>query len=224
MRHDTFTAFRRELAGLLLFALSATFGSHASAGLMNADFSSGFDFWSGEIATFDFGAPPGSEDSGIGPAGTPLNTAQPDNYLLPGPGAAKISTSSSGLVDTYFVSLFQDFTVDPIAPGSTLELSLVVTAVLTDSLNGAVQLIDNGGLLPTIDLTGGGSFDITDWVGASAQLALFVSDDDFTLPAVADMITIGDIVFTETAAVPEPGALLLFSLGFAGLLCRRRVD
>lgn len=225
MRQEILNSFRRKFAGLVLFAVSASFGSGASAGLMNADFSAGFTGWSGELCTFNATTLADScyDDATMMPI-PPLPvdpSSYSDNYILPGAGSAKISTSSAGDVDTYFVSLFQDFTVDAIAPGSTLDLSLSVLTMLTTPSNGAVQLIDNGGVLPTIDLTAGGIYDITSWVGASAQLALFVSDDDFTLPALTDMITVSDITFTETASVPEPGSLLLFGLGMAGLLRRR---
>ncbi|NHN39741.1 PEP-CTERM sorting domain-containing protein [Pseudomaricurvus alcaniphilus] len=200
---------------VIIFGL---FGSHlASASLMNADFSSGFDFWSGEIATFDVD----SAALTFGP--TPLPLVVDDNYSLVA-GGAKISNSfdpTAGVagVETFFISLYQDFTVDAIAAGSTLELSLTVIDGLTGPFDGAVQLIDLSGGLADLDLTAGGAFDITAWAGlTTASFVVFVDDFDFSLPTAPDMLTVSGITFTETlAAVPEPASILLIGLGLLAL-------
>lgn len=208
----------------IVFSFSLLLSSISSAALINGDFSSGFTGWSGEVATYNLDT---FTDSGIFPATSPLDTNYPSNYFLTGAGGAKISTSTAVVggdaVDTYFVSLYQDFTVDSVAAGSTLTLSLGVTSDLSDSFDGAVQLIDLSGSLSDVDLTAGGSFDVTNWAGVStAQLAFFVSDEDYSLDiGVFDMLTVSNILFTETqgpgSTVPVPSSILLLGLGMLAL-------
>jgi hypothetical protein len=208
----------RRLAGnslfRVLFCVFWLFSSGlASAALINGGFSSGFTGWQGEVATFDNGT---FVDSGLVAVDPGLVAA---NYS-PVVNGITLTTSQVGLVDTYFVSLFQDFTIDSIALGNTLGLSLDVVSNLTSVVDdlAAVQLTDLGGGLPVLDLSAGGMFDVTAWVGATARLAILVSDGDFQLP---ESITVTNIAFTERSGrVPAPAPCLLIGIG---LLAMRRI-
>ncbi len=183
----------RLLSVFVLGALSLVFSGSVFAGLMNADFSSGFDNWNGELVdTF-------------GPL--PVDPATEGDFYSIIPNGARLTTSDVN-PDVFVVSLFQDFTVDSIASGSTLELSLSVSAAADDAF---AQLRDLDGILPTVDLLGGGTFDITAWAGANATLEFSVSDVFFDFP---DELEVSNIAFTEIprADVPAPAPLALLAI------------
>ncbi len=177
------------------------------ANLLNGDFSSGFTGWEGEL--FD---------------GTSTTTVSP----LPGGFGANFDVSSGTAVitndDTNFgVALFKDFTVQSLlAPGNTLLLELDFSATVSGAFDDLVvaQLEDLSGSLSTLDISGG-SVDITDWAGSSAEILFLVEDVDLT---AGDFLTINNIRITQHAAsVPEPGTSALFLSAGLALLARRRL-
>ena len=195
-----------------VFAAGLMFSHIAGAGILNGDFSSGFTGWQGEV----------TEDDGSGFGNivsvNPLPGSYTDNYSSAS-GSAVLTAASSSTDLVYGVSLFQDFTIDTIAAGSTLELSLDITASLTDPDGNygfgdfiTAQLESTG--MTTLDLSAGGVFDVTDWAGLAASITFYIEDGDYA----TDTLTIDNIVFTEkTAAVPAPATILLFTLGLAAM-------
>lgn len=195
-----------------VFTAGLMFSHIAGAGLINGDFSSGFTGWQGEV----------TEDDGNGGTNTvsvnPLPGSYTDNYST-ATGSAVLTAASTATDPVFGVALFQDFTIDTIAAGSTLELSLDISASLTDP-NGQVgfgdfitaQLESTG--MTTLDLSTGGVFDVTDWAGLAASITFYIEDGDYD----TDTLTIDNIAFTEkTAAVPAPATILLFTLGLAAM-------
>lgn len=190
----------RYFARTVLGGLCLLFSGMAPAALMNADFSAGFDSWGGELV-----------DSGgallVDPDDVAYNPAFYSTIL----NGARIMTSGAN-TNVFTVALFQDFVVDSIAFGSTLELSLSLNVAADDAF---AQLRDQNDVLPALDLLGGGTFDVTAWAGANAALEFGVSDVFFDFP---DELEITDIMFTEIpGAAPVPPPLSLLAIGFVVL-------
>ena len=210
---STIAAFKAAVGSILLAGLLLT-GQSASAGLVNPDFSAGFVGWEGEVIIFDFGTGTDSTQSRGYHRRLPQqlrHQRQPGHPSQPPPDGAS---------DTWSVLLYQDFMFDPIAAGATLQLALSVATALTDSsLDFAfAQLRDLSGGLATLDLSAGGVFDVTAWIGVNATLEFGVQDGDFVLP---DSLTVSGITVTEQpGVVPLPSSLLLLGLG---LLVLRRM-
>lgn len=196
---------------LLLGVLTS---QYASAALMNSDFSSGFDHWQGEVVTYNYDTNSDNYDLGD------ITGSYADNYMITG-NSATLTTSFDDENDYWSVVLFQDFTVDTITADSTLTLSLDVEIELTSIFDdyAFVELLDLDDNLTAIDLTTGGSFDITAWSGVNASIQFGVMDGDFD---VFDSLTVSNLTITETLAkVPEPSTVLIFLTGIA-LLIRKR--
>ncbi len=186
-------------AGLLCSAAS-------SANLLNGDFSSGFDNWEGEV--FD----------GAATTVSPLPGSFGDNFDASS-GAAVITNDDIN----WAVTLFQDFTVQSLLnPANTLWLELDFSSSVSAPFSDFVvaELVDLGGSLATLDISGG-SVDITSWAGLNAEILFLVEDGDFD---TGDFLTIDNISITQHAAsVPEPGSLALFLSAGLALLARRRL-
>lgn len=203
---------RPHTAAALLAAALLWSGGALAAPLTNADFSSGFDGWLGQVVTCTDAA---CTDETL--------TALPDDASfasLPGnfstvAGGAVLTTSflNDGI---YEVRLFQDFVVDSLTGRFTnllLDFSLGLSLTGPDDL-AVASLGDPAGLLPTIDLLGGGPVDVTAYAGRAARLFFAVTDFDDE----ADSLTIGGLGLTPVP-VPAPALLLL---GGLALLARRR--
>ncbi len=184
-------------AGLLCSAAS-------SANLLNGDFSSGFTGWEGEL--FD---------------GTTTTSGTGGSNFDAGSGAAIITNDDTN----WAVALFQDFTVQSLLnPANTLWLELDFSSTVSAPSDFGdfvvAELVDLGGSLLTLDISGG-SVDITAWAGSSAEILFLVEDVDFT---TGDFLTIDNIRITQHAAsVPEPGTSALFLSAGLALLARRRL-
>jgi hypothetical protein len=177
------------------------------ANLLNGDFSSGFDHWEGSL--FD-----GSTDTDL----TSLPGAFGTNFNA-GSGAAVVTNDDTN----YSVNLFQDFTVQSLLdPANTLLLELGFSSNVSAPFDLVVaELVDPGGVLPILNISGGSSFDITTWAGSSAKIFFLVEDGDYN---TGDFFTIDNIRITEHAAsVPEPGTSALFLSAGLALLARRRL-
>lgn len=184
--------------------------TNANATLLNSDFSTGFSGWFGDYTYYDI-----SEDNDIDILGT--TTFPTELYQLNGGGSVTLMTAlyPTGDDEAWFVSLFQSFDVDTLlAPGNQLLLSLAVVGA--GDILGAQLVSDD--LSKTLNLNGGGTFDITDWAGISATITFYVEDFDTFL---GDSLTISNLAITQvTRDVPEPSMFALLAL--AGILALRR--
>jgi hypothetical protein len=189
-------------AGLLCSAAS-------SANLLNGDFSSGFDSWQGQV-TYDDPTSGLPVDEIVSPLTSNFDATS---------GAAVITNDNIN----WGVALFQDFTVQSLlAPANTLWLELDFSSSVSAPFSDFVvaELVDLGGSLATLDISGG-SVDITSWAGLNAEILFLVEDGDF---GTGDFLTIDNIRITQHAAsVPEPGSLALFLSAGLALLARRRL-
>lgn len=201
------TAAAALLAGALLWT-----GGALAAPLTNADFSSGFAGWSGQVVTCADATCTDEPLTDL-PDGDSI-VARTGNYATAG-GTAVLTTSFANDF-TYEVRLFQDFVMDSLTgrfTGLLLDFSLGTSLTGPDDLAVAV-LSDPAGRLPTIDLLGGGPVDVTGYAGRVARLFFAVTDFDDE----ADSLTVGGLGLRQVP-VPAPALLLL---GGLVLLARRQ--
>lgn len=195
-------ALLRQAAMLAVLALPV---GAADAALINGDFSTGFDGWSGQVfdgtATVDIDPLPGS---------------YADNFSVDPNGATLITTfDTNGTSDVY---LFQQFVVDAMEPKS-IGLALLFDLdydVDDDAVELFAQLSDPNGVLPTLSLAAGAPVDITAYAGRTAEVLFGVSN----LFGADDSLTVADIRIEQ---VPAPAPLALFAAGLGLLAGRRRL-
>ncbi len=193
---------------------TAIIWSAPSVALQNGDFSSGFDNWTGEVSDVD--------TFSITPV-DPLPGVYSNNYQVLGGGLAQLMTTSTNNPpnNIWSVAIFQDFLIPDLSVlGNSLELNLSVSWSLSNlGLDFAsAQLVDQADPLSTLNLVGGGVFDITGWAGKNASLQFVVQDGDDQ----DDWLQVGNISITEkTAAIPEPATWLLIVTGYFAL--RRKI-
>lgn len=178
------------------------FSSITQASILNPDFSQGFDHWQAQVSQFD----PLSANS-ISHTG-PIAPLFPQSFSLSG-NSLTLSTALQQDLENWSLVLFQDLQFDALASGQSLWLSLNVLAWLTD---GGVddfyfaQLRDLASN-DVLDLTAGGSFDISSWTGRALTLEFGLQDNDFQL---GDRLAISDLQLRITNnTVPAPATALL---------------
>ncbi|GAB3036524.1 PEP-CTERM sorting domain-containing protein [Bowmanella dokdonensis] len=198
-------------AAVLLLA-GLCYSQFAAANIINQDFANAFDNWQGEVISYNAGSGTNSTASGD------IFAAFSNNFSLGG-NQVTLATSATGMDEFWSVLLYQDFVLDPSAGGAPLTLSLDVADNLTGDDDFFFAQLRNLDTNDVLDLSGGGSFDVSDWVGINASLEFGVQDGDFNL---GDSLSISNIRLAEQVTeVPEPSSLLLLALG-ALLLLRRR--
>lgn len=178
------------------------FSSVSQASILNPDFSQGFDHWQGQVSQFDPLSAESTTQSGS------IAGLFPESFSLSG-NSLTLSTAYQQDLENWSLLLFQDLQFDALASGQSLWLSLNVLAWLTDG--GAddfyfAQLRD----LATddvLDLTAGGSFDISSWTGRALTLEFGLQDNDFQL---GDLLTISELnLRLANNSVPAPASVLL---------------
>lgn len=184
--------------------------TNANATLVNSDFSAGFSGWFADYSYYDI-----SSNSDVDIFAT--TTFPSELYLLNGRGSVTLTTALYPTTDdeAWYVSLFQSFNVDALfAPSNQLLLSL---AIVGTGDNFTAELVSND-LTKTLMLTGGGTFDITDWAGIDATLNFYVEDFDSVF---GDSLTVSNLAITQVARdVPAPSTVALWA--FAGILLLRK--
>lgn len=194
---------RRTGTLLLVLLVAMAVPATGNAGLINADFSSSFDGWMGDL------------DNGSGslipldPPPGPFSA----NYAIGPPGNAVLATTPG---DVFFLTLFQGFMVGTPATGERLVLSYDVNASISSGGMGGLalaQLTFPGGIF---SLLGSGVLDITALAGQPVELLFGLADFDDS----ADSLAIGNLGISSTQ-VPEPGSLGLLWFGAAVLAFAR---
>lgn len=195
MKHtpkNIFSLRKTSLALLLTGTLCLPQLAHAT--LLNMDFSAGFTNWSAEII-----------DNSLGSALVDP-TAYPDNFSS---SINSVSLTTSN--DYWSVVLFQDLMFSPTGAGLMLSLN-VITATTADNDFYFVQLRD----LATddiLDLSNGGTFDISLWTGINLSFEMGIQDVDSD---PVDLLTINNITLSQVD-VPAPSSVVLFALGLLGI-------
>ena len=192
--------------------------SLAQASIINPDFSAGFTNWQAEVSRYNPDSGAYSTDSGS------LAALYPDSFML-NAGVLTLQTAITADQDeVWSLVLFQEFELAPLAAGETLQLSLQLDAMLTDGGSDDfyfVQLrdLDSNDI---IDLSGGGSFDISAFAARNLSLEFGLQDMDFVL---GDRLQISALSLNRAAAVPSAGSLSLFAplLLWLGWQQRRRL-
>ncbi|WP_158971588.1 hypothetical protein [Paraglaciecola sp. L3A3] len=191
-------AHKNILTSACLIAGLALSGS-ASAGLINDDFSDGLNGWGGDVNYFD-----GVDEQ----QAFDVNFSDYANAFSTDANSVTLSTFDATPDEQWGVYLFQEFVV---AADSWL-LSLNVDYLADDAY--ATLVDDNGDLLHDF-LTQGLSVDISAWLGNSVALEFGVEDFDYVYD---DYLTVSDIAISQsTSPVPEPSALVLFSIALIAL-------
>ncbi len=192
--------------------------AHASL-FQNGDFENGYEGWSGELT--DNSSTPHVVDPGTSSL---YQVVSPNNQ------------SEQGLNSTYWINdLFQDFTMDSLAPGEKMELSFSIKWVPSASAQDGISatLSDSTGA-DTIDLLSSVTdsellagtnvlVDITDFArnysNQDAEIAFTLMDYDLD---TSDRLYVDDITFTKTAVPLPPAVVLLLSgLGIIGISRKR---
>ena len=178
------------------------FSNTSQASIINMDFASGFDSWQGEIIDET------NTYSEVDPV------LYPERFELSG-DAVTLSTGFSGNSEIWSVLLFQEFTFGPLTLGNdTLYLSFELLKNLTDPdpLAGDFYFVylrdlDTNDIM---DLSSGGTFDVTNWIGINASFEFGVQDFDFTHP---DSITLSNLNVRQNGSnidVPAPASVVWY--------------
>jgi len=193
--------------------LLLAFSSISQASILNPDFSQGFDHWQAQVSQYD----PLSADSTTQTG--PIAPLFPESFSL-SDNSLTLSTAYQQDLENWSLVLFQDLQFDALASGQSLWLSLNVLAWLTSTDDFYFAQLRDLATDDVLDLTAGGSFDISSWAGRALTLEFGVQDNDFQL---GDLLTISDLKLSiANNAVPTPATALLL-LPALWLLRRGRV-
>ena len=184
----------------------------ASAGLMNQDFNSGFDNWEGDITSYNTG----TTDITFPFTGTFGDFT--GNFQTITNGVTLTTSEEIDNEDYFEIVLFQLFDVESLTAGNTalsISLDFSPSTLLADPLEydtWAFLTDDIGNVL--VDLTGGGTHDITSLAGQTDVYLEFGVEDYADIGPSS--LTVSNISFTQSGSVPptsvpEPSTLLLLT-------------
>ncbi len=191
---------------LVITGLLLSNGSSAAT-FTNGDFSSGFNGWGGAVGS----------SSGINIVDPNTN---PSNFNISS-GAALLTSNTSLFGGNSVVNIFQTFVVQSLlSPSNTLLLGFDFTKSFDDITDVFLaQIVESGNLSHAIDLSSGGSFDITSFAGKNVELR-FGLENVASPDGSNDSLTIDNIFISQNqVSVPEPTTILLIG---AGLMAMRR--
>lgn len=189
------------------------FSGFSQASILNPDFSQGFEHWQAQVSQFDPLTANSTTQTG---AIAPLF---PESFSLAG-NSLTLSTSYQQDLENWSLLLFQDLQFDTLASGQSLWLSLSLLSWLSSADDFYFAQLRDLATNDVLDLTAGGSFDISSWTGRALTLEFGVQDNDFQL---GDLLTISDLNLSiSNNSVPAPATALLL-LPALWLLHRRSV-
>ena len=170
----------------------------AQASLLNADFSQGYQHWQAAVSSTDLQDGSSATESGD------LFSTYPAAFSQSG-SSVTLSTALQAQRELWSLLMYQDLQLNTVGAGKALWLQLDIQAVLSstdDFYFAQLRDLDSNDVL---DLSAGGRFDLTAWIGRNLTLEFGVQDNDFVL---GDTLTFGQLQF-DTQDVPAPASLLL---------------
>ena len=208
-----------------------------AAAFQNGDFESGFAGWSGQL------------DDGT----NPVVTVDPDTNshfsLIDVTGQTFQNTAKVQNDETYWITtLFQDFTLDALLPGWTMDITFWLAWTPTDSSGDSISATltytdpndqtntDTLDILTKAYMSNNNLFgdllngtwvtvDITtfaqNWGNQDVELAFTINDGDWN---AQDSFSVDNISFNQhaPAPVPEPASILLLGSGLCSLAFARK--
>lgn len=188
------TSLRRWVPLLLGFCCSS------QASILNPDFSQGFDNWQAQVSQFDPSTAESTSQSGY------ITALFPESFSLQGDSLI-LSTAYQQDLENWSLLLFQDLQFDSLATGQSLWLSLDVLALLSSADDFYFAQLRDLTTDDVLDLTAGGSFEISSWTGRALTLEFGLQDNDFQL---GDSLTVSGLALnTFSNTVPSPATALL---------------
>jgi len=176
------------------------FSSFTQASILNPDFSQGFEHWQAQVSQFD---PQSANSTTLTGAIAPLF---PESFSLNG-NRLTLTTAYQQDLENWSLVLFQDLQFDELAVGQSLWLSLGVFASLSSVDDFYYAQLRDLVTHDVLDLSAGGSFDISSWTGRALTLEFGLQDNDFQL---GDWLTISDLnLRLASHSVPAPATALL---------------
>lgn len=184
--------------------LLLAFSSWSQASILNPDFSQGFDSWQAQISQYDPATLTSSTQSGS------LAGSFPASFQLAG-NSLTLKTAVQQDLENWSLILFQDLQFETLLSGQSLWLSLNVMALLSSADDFYFAQLRDLATDDVLDLTAGGSFDLSSWTGRALTLEFGIQDNDFQLD---DMLTISDLGLSViNHSVPAPASVLLLLPG-----------
>jgi hypothetical protein len=174
----------------------------AQAGLLNPDFSQGFQHWQAAVSWTDQQSGSDATDSGE------LFGAYPAAFSLSGSNVT-LTTALQAQRELWSLLMYQDLQLDAVGPGKALWLQFNLKALLSSSADFYFAQLRDLDTNDVLDLSAGGRFNLTSWIGRNLTLEFGVQDNDFVL---GDSLTLSQLQL-ESRDVPAPASLLLFCAG-----------
>lgn len=179
----------------------------AQAGLLNPDFSQGFQHWQAAVSWTDQQSGSSATDSGE------LFGAYPAAFSLSGSNVT-LTTALQAQRELWSLLMYQDLQLDAVGAGKALWLQFSLKALLSSSDDFYFAQLRDLDTNDVLDLSAGGRFNLSGWIGRNLTLEFGLQDNDFVL---GDSLTLSQFQL-ETRDVPAPASLVLIC---AGLLLLR---
>ena len=196
MKQNQRNAWKRSrLMCMLILPYLLLFSLTAKAGLV-VEFNDS-SAWQGEVIVDD--STGSTTDSGD------IFASYPSNFNLTA-DVATLTTSenTADFSANWSVLLFQEFMFDPIGAGSSLELSVDLSIDFTDPADLLIAQImefntsSNAYDMLALDLSAGGTFDVTGLVGKQLSIEFGIQDQDFL---IGEWLQISNLAVNENNCI-----------------------
>jgi hypothetical protein len=174
----------------------------AQAGLLNPDFSQGYQHWQATVSWTDQQSGDSATDSGD------LFGTYPAAFSLAG-SSVTLTTALQAQRELWSLLMYQDLQLDAVGAGKALWLQFNLNALLSSSDDFYFAQLRDLDTNDVLDLSAGGRFNLTSWIGRNLTLEFGLQDNDFVL---GDSLTLSQFQL-ESRDVPAPASLLLLCAG-----------